>query len=73
MKCNCCGYDENTGEEKFIGIFIRGNDLSTTDNEPCGLYACPKCNVIRYTTDMAYIEMRKNEYKMKNRRRRGTV
>lgn len=63
MKCSVCGYDENKGEEKFIGIFIAGKSFSTTNNNECCLYGCPKCNTIKYTCDSDYINNRKKQYK----------
>lgn len=60
MKCNICGFDESVGEN-FTGIFANGVNLSTTTGEECALFACPKCNTIKFTTDVNYIRMRKRE------------
>lgn len=68
MICNQCGYSESehyAGE--FVGIFANGISFSTTDNETCGIYGCPKCNAVQFTTDIHYIRKRKAEYKEKMR------
>lgn len=65
MKCNCCGYDEDKGKLKFVGIFSPQKTFLTTNDELCGLYGCPNCNSVQFTTDSTYIDKRKNEYKEK--------
>ena len=66
MECKSCGFDENLsieyGGEKFIGIFSMGNRFSTTNGEECGIYGCPCCGNVIFTTDSEYIKTRKREY-----------
>ena len=57
MKCNQCGND------KLIGIFVNGTGFYTTDGELCGVFGCPKCQTVQFTTDEDYIRKRKEEYK----------
>lgn len=68
MVCNQCGYDEskdNTTE--FVGIFSNGIQLFTTEGNVCGIYGCPVCKTIQFTTDANYIEKRKSKYKEKRK------
>lgn len=63
MKCNQCG------NVKLVGIFANGTDFSTTDGEMCGLFGCPKCQTVQFTTDIDYIQKRKEEYKTMMRKK----
>lgn len=68
MICEQCGYDEDKDYSGgFVGIFVNGVSFSTTEGETCGLYGCPNCNTIQFTTDIHYIRRRKAEYKEKMR------
>lgn len=69
MVCKVCGYDEEKGTQQFVGIFAPGSNITTTDGELCGLYGCPKYNMVQFTTDVHYIRKRKDEYKQKYRRK----
>lgn len=60
MKCPTCGFDK---ENEFLGIFANGTSFSTTNRDTCGLYGCPKCNTVVFTTDIEYINKRKEMYK----------
>ncbi len=72
MECKVCGFDEGlsieNGGEKFIGIFSMGKSFSTTDEKLCGIYGCPCCGSVIFTTDFQYIKARKVEYVNKMRR-----
>lgn len=71
MICASCGYDEKTGKtdkDKFVGMFVNGATISTSNGEVCGLFGCPKCHTVYFTTESAYIGRRKIEYKQKNMR-----
>lgn len=63
MICAVCGYDENNGDEKMIGIFPTGTSLYSTKGTLCGIYACPKCSNVVFTDNIKYINNRKDEYK----------
>ena len=61
MKCKICGFEEDKNN-KFVGIFSFGQNFATTNREICGIYGCPNCNNVIYTTDKDYIKFRKKEY-----------
>jgi hypothetical protein len=63
LVCDCCGYDEAYGEKRFVGIFAPGAPLSTTDGEACLICGCPSCHTVKFITNKAYIQKRKDEYK----------
>ena len=69
MICYTCGYSEDAKDynidEEFIGIFANGTGFSTTDRRMCGLFGCPKCHSVQFTTDENYIKRRKERYKNK--------
>ena len=69
MECKVCGFKEEENN-KFVGIFSYGETIVTTNDELCGLYGCPNCNSIIYTTDFEYIKARKIEYKSNHNRRK---
>ncbi len=49
MKCQACGYEEQTDRaEKFRMIFgqFRTKDTSQWIDYRVNLYACPKCNTV---------------------------
>ena len=64
MVCKQCGYDDNF-EDKFVGIFANGIGYGTTDGRLCALFGCPECHTVQYTTDVDYINKRKEMYKKK--------
>jgi hypothetical protein len=73
LTCDKCEYDEDKDKDiygEFKGIFANGTGFSTTDGEMCGLYVCPVCNTINFTTDHEYIRKRKEEFKKKMREKR---
>lgn len=66
MICRQCGFNEDKDcLREFIGIFAKGVSFSTTNDEDCGIFGCPKCGVIQFTTDVEYIRKRKERYKNK--------
>lgn len=67
MKCEQCGYDEDKGTKEFVGIFANGVSFTTTDGELCGIYGCPNCNTVQFTTNIGYINYRKEIYKERMR------
>lgn len=70
MICSHCGYNEEKEPEsgKFVGIFSAQNTLVTTNGDLCGIYGCPRCKTVQFTTDVEYINKRKNEYKNRNKK-----
>ena len=67
MFCKQCRFKENE-TEKFVGIFAFGAGFSTTNDELCGLFGCPVCHTVQFTTDTEYIKKRKEEYKLSHKK-----
>jgi len=71
MKCEACGYQDTDDGSSFNGIFIKGQELTLSNNmsgeiTSCCLFSCPKCGTVKMTQDENYIIKAKSQYKMNN-------